>query len=42
MLARPVLDRVYWVGAQNPDRTVFDALIPLPHGTTYNASACRL
>ncbi|MFH1466051.1 MAG: FprA family A-type flavoprotein [Pseudomonadota bacterium] len=37
MLARPVLDRVHWVGAQDPDRTVFDALIPLPHGTTYNA-----
>jgi flavorubredoxin len=37
MLARPILDRVHWVGAQDPDRTVFDALIPLPHGTTYNA-----
>ena len=37
MLARPIRDRIHWVGAQDPDRTVFDALIPLPHGTTYNA-----
>ncbi len=37
MLARQIKDRVHWVGAQDPDRTVFDALIPLPHGTTYNA-----
>jgi flavorubredoxin len=37
MLARKIQDRVHWVGAQDPDRTVFDALIPLPHGTTYNS-----
>jgi flavorubredoxin len=28
---------VYWVGARDWNRRVFDALIPLPQGTTYNA-----
>jgi flavorubredoxin len=28
---------VYWVGARDWDRRLFDALIPLPQGTTYNA-----
>jgi flavorubredoxin len=28
---------VYWVGTRDWDRKVFDALIPLPQGTTYNA-----
>ncbi len=28
---------VYWVGIKDWDRKLFDALIPLPNGTTYNA-----
>jgi len=28
---------VYWVGARDWNRRLFDALIPLPKGTTYNA-----
>jgi flavorubredoxin len=28
---------VYWVGVKDWNRRVFDALIPLPQGTTYNA-----
>lgn len=28
---------VYWVGVRDWNRRVFDALIPLPKGTTYNA-----
>ena len=28
---------VFWVGARDPDREVFDGLMPLPQGTTYNA-----
>lgn len=28
---------VYWVGAVHWDRRLFDSLIPLPDGTTYNA-----
>ncbi|HUL61473.1 MAG TPA: FprA family A-type flavoprotein [Methanocella sp.] len=32
-----IASSVYWVGAKDWDRKVFDALIPLPQGTTYNA-----
>lgn len=32
-----ITDHVYWVGAKDPGRKSFDALIPLPIGTTYNA-----
>jgi len=28
---------VYWVGSRDWNRRVFDALIPLPKGTSYNA-----
>jgi len=28
---------VFWVGIKDRDRRLFDALIPLPEGTTYNA-----
>jgi flavorubredoxin len=28
---------IFWVGAKDPDRKVFDGLMPLPQGTTYNA-----
>jgi flavorubredoxin len=32
-----IADGVYWVGARDWNRRLFDALIPLPQGTTYNA-----
>jgi len=28
---------VFWVGVKHDNRRLFDALIPLPHGTSYNA-----
>jgi flavorubredoxin len=28
---------IFWVGAKDPDRRLFDGLMPLPQGTTYNA-----
>ncbi|MEE8637369.1 MAG: FprA family A-type flavoprotein [Dehalococcoidia bacterium] len=37
MKARQVKANVYWVGAIDWDRRLFDALIPLPDGTSYNA-----
>lgn len=37
MSLRNITDRVYWVGAVDWDRRLFDSLIPLPDGTTYNA-----
>ena len=33
----PITENVHWVGAVDWDRRLFDALIPLPHGTSYNA-----
>jgi len=39
--ARPIRDGVDWVGAMDPDRRLFDALIPLPEGTSYNAYLIR-
>jgi len=38
---REISDAVYWVGARDWNRRVFDALIPLPQGTTYNAYVVR-
>jgi len=32
-----ILESVFWVGVKDWNRRVFDALIPLPKGTTYNA-----
>ncbi|WXG46729.1 MAG: FprA family A-type flavoprotein [Candidatus Atabeyarchaeum deiterrae] len=32
-----LVDKVYWVGVRDWNRRMFDALIPLPYGTTYNA-----
>ena len=32
-----ISEGVYWVGAKDWNRRLFDALIPLPKGTTYNA-----
>jgi flavorubredoxin len=37
MKAREIKPNVYWVGAIDWDRRLFDALIPLPDGTSYNA-----
>jgi len=37
MKARQIKKNVYWVGAIDWDRRLFDALIPLPDGTSYNA-----
>jgi len=37
MLPRKIKDRVYWLGAVDWDRRLFDSLIPLPDGTSYNA-----
>jgi flavorubredoxin len=37
MKARQIRENIYWVGAIDWDRRLFDALIPLPDGTSYNA-----
>ena len=35
--SKKIKDGVYWIGANDWDRRIFDALIPLPDGTSYNA-----
>jgi len=37
MKARVIRDRIYRMGAVDWDRRLFDSLIPLPDGTSYNA-----
>jgi len=37
MKARKITEHVDWMGAIDWDRRLFDALIPLPDGTSYNA-----
>ena len=37
MKARKIKDRIYWMGSLDWDRRLFDALVPLPDGTSYNA-----
>jgi flavorubredoxin len=37
MKIRRIRDQVYWMGAVDWDRRLFDSLIPLPDGTSYNA-----
>jgi flavorubredoxin len=37
MAARKIVDNVYYVGAIDWQRRLFDSLIPLPDGTSYNA-----
>ena len=32
-----IKEDIFWVGAKDPDRKVFDGLMPLPQGTTYNS-----
>ncbi|RPI66284.1 MAG: MBL fold metallo-hydrolase, partial [Geobacteraceae bacterium] len=34
---RQIKEKIYWLGAVDWDRRLFDSLIPLPDGTTYNA-----
>lgn len=37
MQRRQLKEGIYWLGAVDWDRRLFDSLIPLPDGTTYNA-----
>jgi flavorubredoxin len=37
MKARRIKGSIYWMGAVDWDRRLFDSLIPLPDGTSYNA-----
>lgn len=37
MKLKMIKDDIFWVGAVDWDRRLFDALIPLPDGTSYNA-----
>lgn len=37
MVVQTIIPDVYAVGSNDFDRRLFDALIPLPHGTSYNA-----
>ena len=41
MVAREVCRDLFWVGALDWDRRLFDELIPLPHGTSYNSYLIR-
>jgi flavorubredoxin len=41
MRPRQIVDRVHWLGAEDWDRRLFDSLIPLPDGTSYNAYLVR-
>ncbi|MGC9334174.1 MAG: FprA family A-type flavoprotein [Anaerolineae bacterium] len=41
MTLKEITKGTYWVGAIDWDRTLFDALIPLPDGTSYNAYLVR-
>jgi flavorubredoxin len=41
MNAREIVNGIYYVGAIDWDRPLFDALIPLPDGTSYNAYLIR-
>ncbi|MEW5949073.1 MAG: FprA family A-type flavoprotein [Thermodesulfobacteriota bacterium] len=36
-----ISEGIYWVGIRDWNRRIFDALIPLPRGTTYNAYLVR-
>jgi flavorubredoxin len=35
--ARKIKDHIYWMGSVDWDRRLFDSLVPLPDGTSYNA-----
>lgn len=37
MEKRQIKERIFWMGAVDWDRRLFDSLVPLPDGTSYNA-----
>ena len=37
MSVKKLAENIYFVGAKHPERRIFDELVPLPDGTTYNA-----
>jgi len=39
--SKKIIDGVFWVGAVDFSRRLFDALVPLPDGTSYNAYLVR-
>ena len=41
MVSRELEHDIFWVGALDFDRRIFDELIPLPEGTSYNAYLIR-
>jgi len=41
MVAREIVKDIFWVGALDFDRRLFDELIPLPDGTSYNSYLIR-
>ncbi|MFZ5868628.1 MAG: FprA family A-type flavoprotein [Thermodesulfobacteriota bacterium] len=41
MKPRQIREDIYWVGAIDWDRRLFDSLIPLPDGTSYNSYIIR-
>ncbi len=41
MASREIVPGIFWVGALDFDRRIFDELIPLPEGTSYNAYLIR-
>jgi len=41
MVAREIVKGIHWVGALDFDRRLFDELIPLPEGTSYNSYLIR-
>lgn len=38
---KEIAPNVFWVGVKHHNRRLFDGLIPLPHGTSYNAYLIR-
>jgi len=41
MVSREIVKGIFWVGATDFDRRLFDELIPLPEGTSYNSYLIR-
>jgi len=41
MQAKKISERITWMGAVDWNRRLFDSLIPLPEGTSYNAYLLR-
>ena len=37
MLSKRIQNRVFWVGAQNPDLRTFDVVMHTDAGTSYNS-----